>query len=103
MMTKKKTRRNEDVWQQVVPFQTERGMIMSEKHRFNLAIYPLPKNAQGKTFYDKSPGYGRLARSFQQLIDDPGLGVVTSEAGVGKTTGIRNLCMALPRPDYLVL
>ena len=76
---------------------------MSEKHRFNLVSYPLPKNAQGKTFYDKSPGHGRLTRSFQQLIDDPGLGVLTSEAGVGKTTGIRNLCMALPRPDYLVL
>lgn len=76
---------------------------MSEKHRFSLTHYPLPKDAQGKTCYDKSAGYGRLARSFQQLIDDPGLGLLTSEAGVGKTTGIRNLCMALPRPDYLVL
>jgi MSHA biogenesis protein MshM len=78
-------------------------MIMSEKHRFGFTHYPLPKDAQGKTCYDKSPGYGRLARSFQQLIDEPGLGVLTSEAGVGKTTGIRNLCMQLPRPDYLVL
>src|SRR5580692_1984128 len=78
-------------------------MSMSEKHRFGFTHYPLPKDAQGKTCYDKSPGYGRLARSFQQLIDEPGLGVLTSEAGVGKTTGIRNLCMQLPRPDYLVL
>lgn len=39
---------------------------MSEKHRFSFTSYPLPKNAQGKTFYDKSPGYGRLARSFQR-------------------------------------
>jgi MSHA biogenesis protein MshM len=78
-------------------------MTMSEKHRFNLTGYPLPKNAQGKTFYDKSAGYGRLGRCFRQLIDDPGLGVVTGEAGVGKTAAIRNQCMALPRPDYLVL
>lgn len=76
---------------------------MSEKHRFNLTGYPLPKNAQGKTFYDKSPGYERVARSFQQLLHDPGLGVLTAEAGVGKTAAIRNLCMPLPRPDYLVL
>jgi MSHA biogenesis protein MshM len=78
-------------------------MSMSEKHRFNLTTYPFPKNAQGKTFYDKSPGYGRLARSFQQLLDDPGLGVLSAEAGVGKTAAVRNLCMQLPRPDYLVL
>jgi MSHA biogenesis protein MshM len=76
---------------------------MSEKHRFGLTGYPFPKNAQGKTFYDKSPGYDRLARAFQHLLDDPGLGVLTAEAGVGKTAAIRNLCMALPRPDYLVL
>lgn len=76
---------------------------MSEKHRFNLTHHPLPKNAQGKTFYDKSAGYGRFARVFQQLVDDPGLGVLTAEAGVGKTATIRNACMALPRPDYLVL
>jgi MSHA biogenesis protein MshM len=78
-------------------------MSMSEKHRFGLTSYPLPKNAQGKTFFDKSPGYIRLSKSFQQLVDDPGLGVLTAEAGVGKTAAIRNLCMQLPRPDYLVL
>jgi MSHA biogenesis protein MshM len=78
-------------------------MSMSEKHRFDLTNYPLPKNAQGKTFYDKGPGYGRVARAFQQLIDEPGLGVLSAEAGVGKTAAMRNLCMPLPRPDYLVL
>jgi MSHA biogenesis protein MshM len=78
-------------------------MTMSDRHRFGLTHYPLPKNAEGKTCYDKSPGYTRFARSFQQLLDEPGLGVLTSEAGVGKTTAMRNLCMALPRPDYLVL
>jgi MSHA biogenesis protein MshM len=78
-------------------------MSMSEKHSFSLTSYPLPKNAQGKTFYEKSPGYGRLTRSFQQLVDEPGLGVLTGEAGVGKTAAVRNLSMPLPRPDYLVL
>jgi len=76
---------------------------MSERQRFGLTHYPLPKNAEGKSCYDKSPGYARFARSFQQLLDEPGLGVLTSEAGVGKTTAMRNVCMALPRPDYLVL
>jgi MSHA biogenesis protein MshM len=78
-------------------------MIMSEKHRFDLTSYPLPKNAQGKTFYDKAPGYVRLGRAFRQLIEEPGLGIVSAEAGVGKTAAMRNLCMPLPRPDYLVL
>jgi type II secretory pathway predicted ATPase ExeA len=78
-------------------------MSMSEKHRFDLTSYPLPKNAQGKTFYDKAPGYVRLGRAFRQLIDEPGLGVLSAEAGVGKTAAMRNLCMPLPRPDYLVL
>ena len=76
---------------------------MSDKQRFGLIHYPLPKNAGGKTFYDKSTGYGRFARCFQQLIDDPGLGVLTAEAGVGKTAAIRNACMMLPKPDFLVL
>jgi type II secretory pathway predicted ATPase ExeA len=76
---------------------------MNDKQRFSLTGYPLPKNAQGKTFFDKSAGYGRLQRCFQQLLADPGLGVLTADAGVGKTAAIRNLSMQLPRPDYLVL
>jgi MSHA biogenesis protein MshM len=78
-------------------------MSMSEKHRFNITHYPLPKDAQGKTFYDKAPSYDRLARAFRQLLDEPGLGILTADAGVGKTASIRNICMPLPRPDYLVL
>lgn len=76
---------------------------MSEKTRFGLTGYPLPKNAQGKTFFDKSPAYGRFQRCFQQLIDDPGLGVLSADAGVGKTSAIRNSCSYLPKPDYLVV
>jgi len=63
----------------------------------------MPKNAQGKTFFDKSPAYERLTRSFQHLLDEPGLGVLTGESGVGKTAAIRNLCSRLPKPDYLVV
>ena len=73
------------------------------RQRFGLVHPPLPKNAQGSSFFDQSPGYIRLARYFQQLIDEPGLGVLTADAGVGKTAALRNLCAALPQPDYLVL
>ena len=76
---------------------------MSDKARLELSGYPLPKNAQGKTFFDKSPGYTRLRRAFRQLVEDPGLGVLTAEPGVGKTAAIRNLCAELPRPDHLVI
>ena len=76
---------------------------MKPRARFELTGRPLPKNAQGKTFFDKSPGYARLKRAFRQLVEDPGLGVVTAEAGVGKTASFRNLCAELPRPDHLVL
>ena len=73
------------------------------RQRFGLSGHPLPKDAQGKTFFDKSPGYKKLERAFRQLVEDPGLGVVTADAGVGKTAAMRNLCAQLPRPDYLVL
>src|SRR3990170_880246 len=73
------------------------------RQRFGLSGHPLPKDAQGKTFFDKSPGYQKLERAFRQLVEDPGLGVLTADAGVGKTAAIRNLCGQLPRPPHLVL
>lgn len=73
------------------------------RKRFGLTGHPMPKDAHGKTFFDKSPPYERLARSFQRLLDEPGLGVLTGEPGVGKTAAIRNLCLRLPKPDYLVI
>src|SRR5262249_7638055 len=109
---KKKTKTNEPVRQAEIPFPLlsdaradplREGMIMTEKHRFGLTGYPLPKNAQGPTCYDKSPGYGRIARCFRQLVADPGLGVLTGEAGVGKTAAIPNQSAALPKRDHLVL
>ena len=73
------------------------------RKRFGLTGHPLPTNAQGKTFFEASPGYQRLERAFRQLADEPGVGVVTADAGVGKTAAVRNLCAALPRPDDRVL
>src|SRR5438034_3803293 len=73
------------------------------RQRFGLTGHPLPKNVQGKTFFDKSPGFKKLERAFRQLIADPGLGVLTADAGVGKTAALRHLCAQLPKPDYLVL
>ncbi len=75
---------------------------MKAKRQFGLHTYPLPKDAKGKTFFDQAPGYARLQRSFGHLVEEPGLGVLTSDAGVGKTVAIRNLCGQLPQPDYQV-
>ena len=72
------------------------------RKRFGLTAHPLAKDAQGKTFCELGPGYERLGRTFQRLLDDPGLGLLTGEAGVGKTAALRNLCAQLPRPDYRV-
>ena len=73
------------------------------RKRFGLTGHPMPKNAQGKTFFDKSPNYDRLRRAFGRLVGDPGLAMLTGDPGVGKTAAIRNLCAALPKPDHLVL
>ncbi|MEO7329232.1 MAG: ATP-binding protein [Minicystis sp.] len=73
------------------------------RKRFGLTGHPLPKDARGKTFFDKGPTYDKLSRVFARLLDEPGLGVVTGEPGVGKTTALRNRCAELPKPDYLVL
>lgn len=73
------------------------------RQRFGLTGHPIPKAAQGKTFFAERADYQRLERAFTILLEDAGLGVATADAGVGKTAAIRNLCRALPRPDYLVI
>lgn len=73
------------------------------RQRFGLKGHPLPKDARGKTFFDQGAGYKKLERAFRQLVDDPGVGVLTGDAGVGKTAAIRNLCEQLPKPDHLVM
>lgn len=76
---------------------------MKVTRQFGLHSYPFPKDAKGKTFFERSVGYARLSRAFTHLVEDPGLGVLTAEPGVGKTAGLRSLCDRLPRPDYITI
>lgn len=73
------------------------------RKRFGLTHHPLPRDAEGTTYYDKDGAYVRLGRVFRWLADEPGLGMLTGEAGVGKTAAIRNLCAGLTKPEYRVL
>lgn len=73
------------------------------RKRFGLTGHPLPKDARGKTFFDKAPGFVRLRRAFSLLCEDRGLGVLTGDAGVGKTAALRQLCHRLPSPDHRVI
>jgi len=80
-----------------------RSKTDSYRSRFGLAHHLLPRDASGKSFFDQTAGYVRLERYFQDLLDEPGLGALTAEPGVGKTAAIRNLCAQLPEPDYKTL
>lgn len=73
------------------------------RKRFGLRGHPLPKDAQGKTFFTETDGYRRLSRVFGDILEDRGLAVLTGVAGVGKTAALRNLCRALPIPDHRVI
>ncbi len=77
--------------------------MSQDRTRFSLTHYPLPKNAQGKTFFDQSASYTRLRRAFRQTLEDRTVGVLWGDPGVGKTSAIRNLIAELPKPDYQVL
>jgi type II secretory pathway predicted ATPase ExeA len=73
------------------------------RKRFGLRGHPLPRDAQGKTFYTDGEPYARLRRVFHWLASEPGLGLLTGEAGVGKTAALRNLCGELSRPEHRVV
>ena len=72
------------------------------RQRFGLDGHPFPQDASGDRC-TPVPGYDKLRRRFAMLARDPGLGVLTGLAGLGKTTGIRDECGRLPRPDYQVM
>ncbi len=72
------------------------------RQRFGLSGHPFPQDACGRTFTDP-PGFDRLARRFSMLAREPGLGVLTGDAGLGKTTLLRHLASQLPRPDHQVI
>lgn len=82
---------------------TTRTKADSYRSRFGLTHHPLPRDASGKSFFDQTTGYQRLEMYFQELLDEPGLGVLTAEPGIGKTAAIRNLCVQLPEPDFKVI
>lgn len=73
------------------------------RKRFGLAHDPLPRDAVGKSFFDADEAYQRLRRTFGYLASTPGLGLLTGEAGSGKTAALRNLCDQLPEPEYRVV
>jgi len=73
------------------------------RKRFGLAHDPLPRDAVGKSFYDADERYAKLRRTFSYLATVPGLGMLTGDAGSGKTAALRNLCDDLPEPEYRVV
>ncbi len=75
---------------------------MDYLQRFSLTHHVFPQNAQGESFFE-TPSYPKLKTRFQLLSREPGLGVLVADVGVGKTSAIRNLCHALPRPDFRVV
>ena len=70
--------------------------------RFGLTSHPFPQDVQGAKC-SPTPSFTKLARRFGLLIEEPGLGLLTAESGLGKTSAMRNLCSSLPRPDHLVI
>lgn len=73
------------------------------RKRFGLAHDPLPRDTVGKSFYADDEHYERLRRTFSYLAAEPGLGLLTGDAGAGKTAALRNLCDALPEPEYRIV
>ncbi len=76
---------------------------MTDLQRFGLSHLPLPRDACGATFYDQGDDFARFARVFRWLSDEPGLGLLVGDPGVGKTATIRHLCAQLSRPRHRVL
>ena len=82
---------------------TTRPRHDSYRQRFGLTHHPLPRDAAGSSFFCQTKSLNQLEDCFQSLIEDPGLGVLTAEAGVGKTAAMRNICSQLPSPDFRVI
>jgi type II secretory pathway predicted ATPase ExeA len=73
------------------------------RQRFGLTHHPLPRDAAGSSFFCQTRALNQLEDGFQALLEEPGLGVLTAEAGVGKTAAMRNICSQLATPDFRVL
>ncbi len=73
------------------------------RSRFGLKHHPLPRDAAGSTFFCQMKSLNQLEDGFHALLEEPGLGILTADAGVGKTAAIRNICLGLPAPDFRVI
>jgi len=82
---------------------TTRPKTDSYRQRFGLTHHPLPRDAAGTSFFSQTPGHVLLESQFNELLEEPGLGLLTGDAGVGKTAAIRNLCAQLASPDFQVV
>ena len=67
---------------------------------FGLKHIPLAKNGP---FLMESPSFCLLKERFHRLLAHPGIGLLTGEAGVGKTACLRHLCAELNPHQYEVL
>lgn len=82
---------------------TTRPKADAYRQRFGLTHLPLPRDAAGSSFFCQTKSLNHLEDCFQSLIEEPGLGVLTADAGVGKTSAIRNICASLPPADFRVI
>jgi MSHA biogenesis protein MshM len=70
------------------------------QHPFGLKYSPLGKETSA--LWDDGT-LEQLAQRFQWLLDSPGVGLLTGEAGVGKTVALRHLARALNPHRYQVV
>lgn len=78
-------------------------MSLAYRARFGLAHDPMPRDASGKTCFVDTEDAAAVRRHFDWLAAEPGLGLLTGEAGLGKTTLLRHLCDALPAPEHKIV
>jgi type II secretory pathway predicted ATPase ExeA len=67
---------------------------------FGLKHIPLAKNGP---FLMENPSFCVLKERFHRLLEHPGIGLLTGEAGVGKTACLRHLCASLNPHQYEVI
>jgi len=78
-------------------------MSLAYRARFSLAHDPMPRDATGKTCVLDTDDAAAVKRHFDWLAAEPGLGLLTGEAGLGKTTLLRHLCYSLPAPEHKIV
>ena len=78
-------------------------MSLAYRARFHLRHDPPPRHASGKTCFVDADDLDKVRQHFDWLACEPGLGLLTGEAGLGKTTILRHLCDALPAPEHKII